>query len=1153
MDRMTDGMMESETDKEAPTRIFSPDHLELSRESISESDASRVHVQFYLPGGASMKSSFSWKSPVSELKHELYSEALEAATLAGIELKDIGDYNLKVSSRLPNDFTGSRVIDDNVRLEEVECLKYCHQRRIIARIALVKKEKNSVTLAEQSETGQEPTKPAQTPEQQLEELITALVGVDFSEINDHEISKFKQAMKQFRAEEFRKRSESILDVRDVLRYHFTVSLTNPVALDENESVFLRVRLNVLQESSKVLPVALNESADETIRNACAKFNISRIKMDARQFVLKVTHFEEFIFGDQPTVSFDCVASQLKKKQQVDLTLWDIEKLLEPILQDCPWAAVFSEEFGRKYYYNTQSGESVWEDPRLAWLRDTHGRRAEEAVQESAGIDEKETGKKKNSKFRKFSSLQAPILNGVHVVNDLPDLDETSTDETQEISLNTLHRYFRIRCVGCDNLFPSKAYPSYCSKFDDQNCEIWVEISLCFGGEQLCKPQKTQMTQLCAFPRWNEWVSYDISLRDLPVGAKLCVTIWGEGGGKKIPFAWTNIALMDKQNHLRQGICSHRMFPDDCAHPFGTCSENYTDSSAPILFMEFESYPVALCFPTGKEKLIHGFEIEKSRKEKNVKLPEFTNEEKEKVTKAIQKHPLASLDEEEKKLLWKGRYELIKDPKALPKILRSVQWANHEAVAETVLLLSRWVKPPPLDALELLSAKFSDPEVRKFGVECLEGLSDAEVIDLLPQLVQVLKSELHLDSALARFLLSRGLRNPFKVGHNLFWLLKAEMHVPESSQRFGLLLQEFLKGCSTEYCKKLSVESETLETLFQVSINVTTVNEKEKRNEYARECLRSLQLPKSFCLPLGPQWCASGLVYENCRAMDSKKVPLWLTFTNSDPQGPPLVAMLKYGDDLRQDIVTLQMIRIMDKLWEAQGLQLRMNTYNVVATGDMMGMLEIVPNAVTYAKITKEAGGAIEVFNKQRVKEWITKTNPGKQSLAAIDNLIRSMAGYCVATYVLGIGDRHDDNIMFTHQGHLFHIDFGHFLGHFKDFKKIPGVKIRRERTPFVFTPDWAVAIGGLHSDGFNSFVDLCCKAYLVLRKNANLFINMFAMMLSTGIPELEDEEDIQYMIDVLKLDVSDDEATSQLKKLILYSHNNFFKQVDGYFHIATRK
>ena len=83
--------------------------------------------------------------------------------------------------------------------------------------------------------------------------------------------------------------------------------------------------------------------------------------------------------------------------------------------------------------------------------------------------------------------------------------------------------------------------------------------------------------------------------------------------------------------------------------------------------------------------------------------------------------------------------------------------------------------------------------------------------------------------------------------------------------------------------------------------------------------------------------------------------------------------------------------------------------------------------------------------------------------------------------------------MLNKDGTLFHIDFGHFLGNFKS-KKIVGIEFKREKAPFVFTPQFCHILGGRESQTFNEFVEICQKAYNCIRKNAHLFISLFQMV-----------------------------------------------------------
>lgn len=59
------------------------------------------------------------------------------------------------------------------------------------------------------------------------------------------------------------------------------------------------------------------------------------------------------------------------------------------------------------------------------------------------------------------------------------------------------------------------------------------------------------------------------------------------------------------------------------------------------------------------------------------------------------------------------------------------------------------------------------------------------------------------------------------------------------------------------------------------------------------------------------------------------------------------------------------------------------------------------------------------------------------------------------------------------------------------------------------------------AQSFSRFQEMCYKAYLAIRQHANLFINLFSMMLGSGMPELQSFDDIAYIRKTLALEKSE--------------------------------
>lgn len=78
--------------------------------------------------------------------------------------------------------------------------------------------------------------------------------------------------------------------------------------------------------------------------------------------------------------------------------------------------------------------------------------------------------------------------------------------------------------------------------------------------------------------------------------------------------------------------------------------------------------------------------------------------------------------------------------------------------------------------------------------------------------------------------------------------------------------------------------------------------------------------------------------------------------------------------------------------------------------------------------------------------------------------------------------------MLAETGHLFHIDFGHFLGNFKSKFGINRGNhefqlFKLERAPFVFTQEMAFVMGGKEGKLFKQFEEYCTTAYNMVRKH----------------------------------------------------------------------
>ncbi|MCP9264021.1 PK3CB [Dirofilaria immitis] len=614
----------------------------------------------------------------------------------------------------------------------------------------------------------------------------------------------------------------------------------------------------------------------------------------------------------------------------------------------------------------------------------------------------------------------------------------------------------------------------------------------------------------------------------------------------IGIGWVNIRLFDCNGKLVQGKFMLYLWPfpkycTDLLYPFGQVGSNDNRDTVRIE-VEFEDYGY-IKFPDVDSVCEYVEELDAC----NTKLPSPTSpvNSMKQFLDSLHFVDAENLTDKQMERLWEAR-ELIAQykPDLLPLIAHCpLIWTKRDEFSRLYELLKRWNKIQPETALVLLDFKCPDIRIREFAVNSLDNVLDNDRLQLyiLP-LIQVLKFEPYGLCALSRMLLKRALCNN-RIGHILFWLLRAELgevgqDLSRNYKRFALMIEAYCRA-NYSHLNSMLRQVDMVVRLTDLSKIIKTMKDNECATKHLQKELASyVEIMQNMVSPLDISNSLGTLNIEMCKVIGSAKQPLRLAWTNPEPlarlHSETHQIIFKNGDDLRQDMLTLQVMRIMDALWKSQDYDLCLSIYEVLPMGRNVGMIYVVQNCSTLFEIqcaAKQLGSTFSMESGLINKYIRSCSENSKVYLEGVDRFTASCAGYCVATYVLGIKDRHQDNIMLAKDGRLFHIDFGHFLGHYK--KKLG---INRDRVPFVLTDHFLCVIAKGKSNfrdshEYKKFKKLCTDAYIILHQRSKLFISLFSMLLCMGLPELQKAEDISFLKGTLCSDMDSDHAATSFYKI----------------------
>lgn len=192
-------------------------------------------------------------------------------------------------------------------------------------------------------------------------------------------------------------------------------------------------------------------------------------------------------------------------------------------------------------------------------------------------------------------------------------------------------------------------------------------------------------------------------------------------------------------------------------------------------------------------------------------------------------------------------------------------------------------------------------------------------------------------------------------------------------------------------------------------------------------------------------------------------------------------IVKGHDDLRQELLAMQVINKAHEIFKENSLNLYLRPYDILVISCNSGLLECVPDSISIDSLKKsnKKYRNLNEFYHIVFEELFEE---------AQKNFAESMAGYSLICYLLNIKDRHNGNILIDSDGHVIHIDFGFYL------TNSPGGNVQFENAPFKLTREMIDIMGGYNSEILTYFTVLMYQGLIALRRYAPELLLLIEMM-----------------------------------------------------------